>query len=347
MYQRPAGNSALSYQEAAQAASIDQPTATESAHIPTPASAAISATDAVSLDAATAEGTPADEPSAINAFEGSEAPAVSAPPSNGAVAHESAGTGIDGPVDSRQGDVPSVGAPAAPQQPVPAASDSAQPLPAPHAEAAAAASHITEAAEPGPAASGDSACHAAKPADPEAQPAPVEGNHAVPDSKHKAGAPGTDTQMADGTTDTDTALHAAAVSVQSQPETAPVTAPTTAQPGASWRGTAKGPGLGESREFTGGPMNFERPKYRHTPYGAPPIRAGGRFSPVPGRGSPRGRDSPTGRSFGRGFSEPPRSVHRCSDMTDGTCWSFCENVRAACTCVSNAKSHAACLNAVH
>lgn len=311
MYQRPESNSALSYQEAAQAASTDhQPTVEETPQIPTPASAAISASDAASLDAATPEGTPADEPSTTHEVGGAQIPAVLAPsthPSNGAVAQEAAGPVADGPVDSHQGDVVSVGTTAVSQQSFPAASTSPQ-LPSPHADAAAAASHITEAAESHAAAPGDSASHpVAEAADPEAQPASTDSNHAVPDSEHTAGAPSTDTRMADGRIDTDTALHAAVASVQPQPETASVTAPT-AQPEAQRRGPAKGPGLGESREFTGGPMNFERPKYRHTPYGPPPIRAGGRFLPAGGRGSPGGRDSPTGRPFGRGFGEPPRSV---------------------------------------
>ncbi|KAL3147550.1 hypothetical protein ABBQ38_014603 [Trebouxia sp. C0009 RCD-2024] len=310
MYQRPESNSALSYQEAAQAASTDhQPTVEETPQIPTPASAAISASDAASLDAATPEGTPADEPSTTHEVGGAQIPAVLAPsthPSNGAVAQEAAGPVADGPVDSHQGDVVSVGTTAVSQQSFPAASTSPQ-LPSPHADAAAAASHITEAAESHAAAPGDSASHpVAEAADPEAQPASTDSNHAVPDSEHTAGAPSTDTRMADGRIDTDTALHAAVASVQPQPETASVTAPT-AQPEAQRRGPAKGPGLGESREFTGGPMNFERPKYRHTPYGPPPIRAGGRFLPAGGRGSPGGRDSPTGRPFGRGFGEPPRA----------------------------------------
>ncbi|KAL3162260.1 hypothetical protein ABBQ32_009957 [Trebouxia sp. C0010 RCD-2024] len=315
MYQRPESNSALSYQEAAQAVSTDhQPTAVETPQIPTPASAAISASDAASLDAAATEGTPADVPSTTLEVGGAEIPAALAPsihPGNGAVAQESArpvadGPVADGPVDSQQGDVLSVGTTAVSQEPIPAASNSTQ-LPSPHAKAAAAASYITEAAESHAAAPDDSASHPdVKAADPEAQPASTDDNQAVPGSAHKAVAPGMDTHMADGRTDTDTALHAAAASVQPQPETASVTAPT-AQPETLRRGPAKGPGLGESREFTGGPMNFERPKYRHTPYGPPPIRAGGRFSPAGGRGSPGGRDSPTGRSVGRGFSEPPRA----------------------------------------
>ena len=335
MYQRPADTSALSYQEAAQAGSTDnQPPAAENQQIPVPPSAAISATDAAALDAATAEGTVPDAPSATDTVDGVQLSAIGTageaqlpPPAvhsihsgNGIVAQESAGTAAHGQVEDQQGDVPSEEAVAVPQVPTAAAADGAQAFPASDAEAAEAASHITEAAEPSPAAPADSASHAAKTA--EAQQAPAEGNHAVLDSEHKAGAPSTDTHMADGSSDT--ALQATVVPVQQQPGTSSsVSTPATAQTEAVWKGTAKGPGLGESREFTGGPMNFERPKYRHTPYGPPPIRAGGRFSPVGGRGSPRGRDSPTGRAMGRGFMEPPRLVVYHSSKLAHTLISLC------------------------
>ena len=308
MYQRPADSSALSYQEAAQVGSTDnQPPAADHQQIPVPPSAAISTTDAAALDAATAEGTAPDAPSATVTVGGAQPP----PPmvhlthsGNGIVAQESAGIAADGPSEDQQRNVSSEEAVGLPQVPTAAASESAQALPASDAEAAAAASHITEAAEPSPAAPADSASHAAKAA--EAQQAPAESNHAVLDPEHKTGAPSTDTQMADGSSDT--ALQATVVPAQQQSGSSSLAAPAAAQTEAVWKGTAKGPGLGESREFTGGPMNFERPKYRHSPYGPPPIMAGGRFSPAGGRGSPRGRDSPTGRSFGRGFIEPPRSA---------------------------------------
>lgn len=308
MYQRPADTSALSYQEAAQAGSTDnQPPPAENQQISVPPSAAISATDAAALDAATAEGSVPDVPSATDTADEVQVPPLAVHPTpsgNGIVAQEAAGTATHGPVEDQQ-EVPSKEAVAVPQVPTAAAADSAQALPASDAEAAAAASHITEAAEPSPAAPADSASHAAKAA--EAHQAPAESSHAVLDSEHKASAPSTDTQMADG--NSDTALQATAVPVQQQPGTSSsVVTPATAQNDAVWKGTAKGPGLGESREFTGGPMNFERPKYRHSPYGPPPIRAGGRFAPAGGRGSPRGRDSPTGRAMGRGFMEPPRLV---------------------------------------
>ncbi|KAL0033595.1 hypothetical protein WJX79_006378 [Trebouxia sp. C0005] len=93
-------------------------------------------------------------------------------------------------------------------------------------------------------------------------------------------------------------------------ESAPVASVETDQPAAASHQTqipTPLSGLGDSREFSGGPVNFERPKYRHSPYGLPPVRPSGRFAPELGRSSPRGRGSPTGRSFGRGFSEPPRS----------------------------------------
>lgn len=307
MYQRPADTSALSYQEAAQAGSTDNPPpAAQDQQIPVPPSAAISTPDVASLDAAAA----ADTASAMETVDGAQLPPPAghpAPSGNGSVTQEPASTAAPGPVEHQQGDVPpaeAVTVPQAPPAPATAASDSAQALPASGAEATAAASHITEAAAPSPAAPADSASNAAKTA--EAQQAPTETTHAVLDSEHKASAPSTDTQMVDGSNDT--ALQASVVPAQQQPGTSSVAAPATAQTEAVWKGTAKGPGLGESREFTGGPMNFERPKYRHSPYGPPPVRAGGRFSPAGGRGSPMGRDSPTGRSFGRGFVEPPRSA---------------------------------------
>ena len=311
MYQRPADTSALSYQEAAQAGSTDNPPPTAQAQqIPVPPSAAISAPDAASLDAATAADTAPDAPSAMETVDGAQLPppvAQPVPSGNGSVTQETASTAASGPVEHQQGDVPPAEAVSVPQEPSVAESDSARMLPASDAEAAAAASHITETAAATSAAPADSASNAAKAA--EAQQAPTDTAHAVLDSEHKASAPSTDTQMADGSNDT--ALQATVVPVQQQqqqPVTSSVAAPAAAQTEAVWKGTAKGPGLGESREFTGGPMSFERPKYRHSPYGPPPIRAGGRFSPAGGRGSPRGRDSPTGRSFGRGFVEPPRSA---------------------------------------
>lgn len=302
MYQRPADSGALSYQEAAQAGSTDTKIpAAENQQIPVPPSAAISAKDTAALEAATAEGTAPDEPSATDTVDGTQLPPPTAHPTHsgdGIVAQESAGT--DGPGEQQQRDVPSEEAVAVPQVPTAAASDSAQALPASDAEAAAAAAHITEAAEPSLAAPANSKAA-------EAKQAPAESNHAVLGPEHKIGALSTDTQMADGSSDT--ALQATVVPAQQQPGTSSLlAAPATAQTEGAWKGTAKGPGLGESREFTGGPLNFERPKYRHSPYGPPPIRAGGRFSPAGGRGSPRGRDSPTGRSFGRGFIEPPRSA---------------------------------------
>lgn len=338
MYQRPADTSALSYQEAAQAGSTDNsPPAAQDQQIPVPPSAAISAPDAASLDAATAADTAAGAPSATETADGAQLPppvAQPAPSGNASVTQEPASTAAPGPVEHQQGQIPSAEAvyvPQAPQEPTVAAPDSAQVLPASDAEVAAAASHITDTAAPSPAAPAESASNAAKA--PEAQQAPTETTHAVLDSEHKVGAPSTDTEMADGSKDT--ALQASVVPVQQQqPGTSSVAAPPTAQTEAVWKGTAKGPGLGESREFTGGPMNFERPKYRHSPYGPPPIRAGGRFSPAGGRGSPRGRESPTGRSLGRGFNEPPRSAFCHTYNKLAILVSLCP-CQASCACILN------------
>lgn len=123
-----------------------------------------------------------------------------------------------------------------------------------------------------------------------------------------------DVSMPDSNSDAvlDAVPPAAATSVQSTSQAQASSIASTENGSALGRPfRAKGPGLGESREFAGGPMNFERPKYRHAPYGPPPIRGGGgaRFGFARARSSPRGRASPTGRAFaGRGpFTEPPRS----------------------------------------
>lgn len=318
MYQRPDDNNALSYQEAAQITNTDsQAAATAGQQIPTPGSAAISAAEAALLDAAVTEATVSDPAAtAVGAQTASmlrhEARAV-----NGATALQTASPSATSRVENQQGHAPSEAAGADIQQQAAAlpsaASDSAQPQPASDVGAAAAAAHITQLAEPSPAAVVDSISRAAKVTEPHA--ASVETAHAqeaAPDTVNVT-APATDTQMADG--NSDAALNASAVPDQPQPNSLPSTAPPTEQAAGagpthegSWKGPAKGPGLGDSKEFTGGPINFERPKYRHSPYASPAVRAGGRFLPAGGRGSPRGRDSPTGRSFGRGFSEPPRSV---------------------------------------
>ena len=319
MYQRSADNGALSYEEAAQAASIDQqPAAAAEQQIPTPTAAPITSADAASLDAAAAQGADASLGAPSDAAAEAQVPVTPAEQTHSddvAVASESIHTVANGTQDSQHTDMPSTASAA--MKPVAAdgnaAKDNAQPLPA---EAAAAGAHIAQAAEPLPEAPLDSATHAAEAAG--SQHLSAQSSHAqeaAPDTEHKAQA-ATDTQSAGG--NNDTALNASAVPVQQLPGTTLSTAsPTVSAEGTgpdhphTLKGPAKGPGLGESREFTGGPMNFERPKYRHSPYGPPPIRAGGRFLPAGGRGSPMGRGLPTGRSFGRGFSEPPRSVIIC------------------------------------
>ena len=114
----------------------------------------------------------------------------------------------------------------------------------------------------------------------------------------------------------DTALNAAATDAAASGQTTAQPSTNAAAPkesspaqGERWKGPSKGPGLGNSREFSGGPMYAERPKFRHAPYGTPPMRPGGRFSFDGGR-FPGGRNSPTGRALGRRgpFNEPPRQV---------------------------------------
>ena len=328
MYQRSADNGALSYEEAAQATSTDQqPAAAADQQIPTPTAAPITSADAASLDAAAAQGAALNlgvPPDAAADPQAPVPPAEQTHSDNVAAASDSVYTVGNGIQDSQHTDMPSAESAAVDSVAAlpSAATDNAQPVPASAAEAAATASHITQAAEPLSEAPLDSATHAAKAG--ESQHPPFQSKHAQEAddiTEHKVQA-ATDTQTAGG--NDDTALNASAVPVQQMPGTTPSTTPPTVSTEGSghqhmWKGPAKGPGLGESREFTGGPMNFERPKYRHSPYGPPPIRAGGRYSPAGGRGSPMGRDSPTGRVFGRGFSEPPRSVLIITNCQTQTC----------------------------
>lgn len=107
----------------------------------------------------------------------------------------------------------------------------------------------------------------------------------------------------------DAAPSADAVAI---PAAVPAPVSTTTGGDDSWKGTGKGPGLGQSQEFSGGPVSFTRPKYRHAPYNLPPAMGGGRFGGAAVGGStwsPRGRSSPRGGMSsgpGRGFAEAPR-----------------------------------------
>lgn len=111
-------------------------------------------------------------------------------------------------------------------------------------------------------------------------------------------------------------------------ETAAVVPVDDSAGGNSWKGTGKGPGLGQSQEFSGGPVNFARPKYRHAPYNLPPARGGARFG-AGNTWSPRGRASPRGVSSpaGRGYSDPFRLVvlHAAvvSSLQTSQCWLQC------------------------
>ncbi len=330
MYQRTKDSSALTFQESAEAAQVesDQPGAAPHQQIPTPSSAPIPQKDEASLNAAATAGLSALPDAATEVaepFMGGQAASMSADQTHtgNGIASEAAATGAASrhdltdavpPEQTSQAQVEFTGE--VPEQP--AATDSVQDLPPSMSEAAAAAAHITQSTEPESDRQAVPAADTAKAAESGAQQPPAESEHAqaaAQDSEHKANAVSNDTPMLDG--NTDAALDSSQAGAVQQPDGEASTR-SVAQQG-EWKGTAKGPGLGDSREFTGGPMNFERPKFRHAPYGPPPIRAGGRFALDRGRSSPRGRSSATGRSFGRGFSEPPRSVKGAMLIGIGSC----------------------------
>ena len=314
MYQRNTDNAALNYQESAQMATVetDQPAAaSHQVHIPTPSSGPIPEEDQAALNAAAAAGT----------AESAASPgvAVEATPSSQEHTHIGNGTASGTAAETVASDLKADKAVTASDSKrseeeaatavPPAASDIPTPLPSSSSEAAAAAEHITHAAEPVGEDHALPGVDTAKESD--AQQPPAEADHAqetAQDSENKASVPGNDAPMPDG--NSETALHSSTRAQQPDGEasTAPLSAETAPDQQSAWQGKAKGPGLGDSREFSGGPTNFERPKYRHSPYRLPSVRPGGRFAPEFGRSSPRGRGSPTGRSFGRGFSEPPRQV---------------------------------------
>ena len=316
MYQRNTDNAALNYQESAQMAHVetDQPAAaSHQKQIPTPSSGPIPEEDQAALNAA-----------AVGTAESAASPgvAVEATPSSQEHTHIGNGTASGTAAETVASDLKADEAVTASDSKhseeetatavPPAASDIPTPLPSSSSEAAAAADHITHTAEQVGEDHALPAIDTAKKSD--AQQPPAEADHAqetAEDSENKASVPGNDAPMPDGKSET--ALNSSTTAQQPDGEasTAPLSAETAPDQQSAWQGKAKGPGLGDSREFSGGPMNFERPKYRHSPYGLPSVRPGGRFAPEFGRSSPRGRGSPTGRSFGRGFSEPPRQVILC------------------------------------
>ena len=317
MYQRNTDNAALNYQESAQMATVetDQPAAaSHQTQIPTPSSGPIPEEDQAALNAATEAGTAEAGASLGVAIEATPTSQEHTHIGNGTASGTAAETVASKfkaneavtSADSKHSEEEA--ATAVP----PAASDIPTPLPCSSSEAAAAAEHITHAAEQIGEDHALPAIDTAKESD--AQQPPAEADHAqetAQDSENKASVPGNDAPMPDG--NTETALNSS--NTAQQPDggasTAPLLAETALDQQSAWQGKAKGPGLGDSREFSGGPMNFERPKYRHSPYGLPSVRPGGRFAPELGRSSPRGQGSPTARSFGRGFSEPPRQVLLC------------------------------------
>lgn len=313
MYQRGTDNAALNYQESAQMATVetDQPgAAPHPTQIPTPSSGPVPEEDQAALKAAAAAGTAEAAPAPAVAMEATPASQEHTHIGNG----NASGTAVDTiaselkaneavtPTDSKRS--VEEAATAVP----PAAYDIPTPLPCSSSETAAAAEHIVHAAEPVSEDHALPAIDTVKESDAQQPPAeadPAQGT--AQESENKASVPGSDAPMPDG--NSETALNSSTTAQQpiGEASTAPLLAETTLDQQSAWQGKAKGPGLGDSREFSGGPMNFERPKYRHSPYGLPSVRPGGRFAPEFGRSSPRGRGSPTGRSFGRGFSEPPRS----------------------------------------
>ena len=337
MYQRGTDNAALNYEEASQAASRESAQAAQP-QLPTPSTAAISTQDEASLNAAIAVALAEDSPEPQGAAipdPDAAAPAAQQPRTTNGTASQGVftGTALDHSAsdhappeykataamptgnnsvdDAPAGDTSQAQAdPAALSAP---GSDSGQPLPASASEAAAAVRHITQAFEPVFSAHAtETAADAAKASDAQAGAKDASAAQAAADdNEHKAGAAPSDTPMPDG--NTDTALKSTATVQQPDGPTGSDIASTGVAVKEAMQGTSKGPGLGDSREFAGGPVNVERQKFRQAPYGPPAVRLGGRFSADRGRSSPQGRSSPTGRSFGRGFVEPPRLVkmHIC------------------------------------
>lgn len=325
MYQRSTDNAALNYQESAQVATVetDQPAAaSHQMHIPTPSSGPIPEEDQAALNAAAAAGTAGAAAAPGVTMEGTPASQEHTHIGNGTasgtaaetVASELKANEAVTSADSKHNEEEA--ATAVP----PAASDIPTPLPCSSNEAAAAAEHITHAAEPVAEDHAVPAIDTAKESD--AQQPPAEADHAhetAQDSENKPSVPGSDAPMPDGNSETALNSSTAAQQPDGEASTASLSAENALDQQSAWQGKAKGPGLGDSREFSGGPMTFERPKYRHSPYGLPSVRPGGRFAPELGRSSPRGRGSPTGRSFGRGFSEPPRQVMLCVALMRQAC----------------------------
>ncbi|DBB00924.1 TPA: hypothetical protein ACH3X1_000840 [Trebouxia sp. C0004] len=310
MYQRSTDNAALNYQESVRMATVetDQPAAaSHQAQIPTPPSGPIPEEDQAALIAAAAAGTAEVTASPGVATEATPAAQEHTHIGNGTAS----GTAVETVASELKANEAVTSADSKPSEEEaatavpPAASDIPTPLPCSSSEAAAAAEHITHAAELVCEDHALPATDTAKESD--AQQPPAEADYAqetAQDSDNKASVPGNDAPMPDG--NTETALNSSTTAQQPDGEASTGSLSVHDQKSV-WQGKAKGPGLGDSREFSGGPVNFERPKYRHSPYGLPSVRPGGQFAPELGRSSPRGRGSPTGRSFGRGFSEPPRS----------------------------------------
>lgn len=155
-------------------------------------------------------------------------------------------------------------------------------------------------------------------------PASTDDTAATSVSAAPAAATSIEEAAADTATDADAAATETTATTAAPTDTAAAAPAATAGGGGgnSWRGTGKGPGLGQSQEFSGGPMNFARPKYRHAPYNLPPPRGGERFGPGPGSTwSPRGRGSPRGGMApapGRGFNDPLRSAIAPAYIVDAT-----------------------------
>lgn len=318
MYQRSTDNAALNYQESAQAASLHQVESaamSQQMHIPTPSSALISEDSQAAPRAAPAAGTAeadgaadaepdmADQATVTPAVQTHmDSEVVSEPADNTVPPELHASTALPSQdiTHSQAGSAAAL------------VSDSLTPMPGSSSEAAAAAEHITQAAELGTEDHAVAAVDPAKESVAGQPPAETDSaQEAAQDSDHKAAAANSEASVPDGSIDTALNSSAAAQQQDGPVSTASGTAGVAGAQQGVWQGKAKGPGLGESTEFSGGPMNFERPKYRHSPYGPPPVRPGGRYASDMGRNSPRGRSSPTGRSFGRGFSEPYRCDTLC------------------------------------
>lgn len=341
MYQRDTADNALTFQESAEAAKDVGTSPAEPAQpqIPVPSAAAIPEADQQSLAAAQqaadsgptpamdpegdAAGAPSDsDAQAVQEASNSAAGVSSQPPnaaSNGAVAPAEPSDAVDNAslqgnqaaslsgVEVSLAEQQVAGTSSADAQQVPEANDASATPASPSKASNVTTVPANELQSKTPDTTADVADAAGSgPVDTETGSAVQQDTAMDPVSTEDASAASVSTASAG---DTGTEATAGAASASDAPATQTAAAARGAANGStSWKGTGKGPGLGQSQEFSGGPVNFARPKYRHAPYNLPPARGGGRFGggntwSLRGRASPRGVSSPAGR----GFSDPLRS----------------------------------------